>query len=190
MFPWVAMDAVPEAPPVHTWVGRVSVGAGNIGASPENDLLYSDGQYGGARVWTAVDGAWLSLPYLGVGGWAALASRTSQTGTAHLMGPTLNELDLFVGGTLFLYTHLASGRKATFDGYLGLRGGVGVGALGFGSLVSAVAAPVWGVEAGLRLNFIGISLGILQATQRIPTDLGRSYDLGGIYFWVNGYFGG
>jgi hypothetical protein len=165
----------------------LSIGAGGVAPSAESDLLSADGGYGGLRAWVATDAAWLPLSFLGVGGWIALSTRTSPLTLQQTAGPTLNEFDGFLGPIVFLYTNRRRGAKHSLNGYFGVRAGAAVGTLSFGPPGPAMTAPVWGIEGGLRFDMMGVSLGFLSAQTRVPSGLGLNYDMGGLYFWINGY---
>jgi hypothetical protein len=168
------------APPA--WVTRASLGAGTVGPSAERDALDADGGYDNVRAWLAFDAAWLPLPEIGVGGWAAVAWRQSRP---DLGGPRLQEFIGFLGPLVF-----AQFGSRKLQAYVGARAALAVGTLGFDRYGPAMVAPAWGGEIGLRVFFGAISVGYLQAKTRVPTALGRDYDMGGPFVWIGGCFGG
>ena len=193
MLPY-ATDAVFEDPApvvspaplaqVHTWFARVSAGVGPVPGSTEQDLFTAYG-YTATRWWFAADGGWLVSDCLGIGGWIAGSYRSSSAADANGgPAPELNEVDTFVGPTAFLFLDQ---REVTV--YVGVRGGLAFGTPGLGGLGKLMAAPAMGGEVGFRGGPVGLSVGYLFASGRVPGELGRSYDLGGAYFWVNAYVG-
>jgi hypothetical protein len=166
------------------WMGRVGLGVGTVASSAQQKLLDADGGYGGVRWWLSGDAMWLPAPWLGVGGWAAASLRRARPDHG---GPTLTELDGFVGPAVSLRsvsrggTFLATGRLAYAIGSMGMHGlGGVVTALGYGAEIGYVL-PVDKLP-------LGVSLGWLDAPTSPSADGARGDTLGGFYLWLTGTF--
>jgi len=175
-------------PDRHRFFLRLSVGAGMGLISDESQLIdYS--QYGQLfRMWGFIDFGWIPLPHVGIGAWEAATGRATGNALFPNGAPHFYELDTMTGTSLFAFDELKTSRDPITI-YAAFRTGVAFGHAGIGTLERIGTAPAWGAEVGVRVRWIGLSLGVISAIVQVPTELGQRYDLGGAYFLLNGYVG-
>jgi hypothetical protein len=184
--------ADPEPPPTlpeYSWLVRGSVGLGAIPSSREGDVLDKEGYITVPRVWAFLDAAWLPTRHWGMGAWGAIAYRSE--GSSSDSSTVFKERNTLLGPMIFYHHDWAFNRSwGLFSVFGGVRAGIGLGTPGVNGLGPVIDAPAVGIEAGVRFRLFGGSIGYLYAPTRASTELGQTYDLGGLYFLTSVYLGG
>jgi hypothetical protein len=160
---------------------RLELGLGPAGFS-ENTALLDDMGYGGVKLWTTLDGAYMFHPNVGAGLWMGLNRRgASPQGRA-----SLNEVAYFIGAQLPV--KLVGKRALAL--HLTPRAGFASGDVTIDNGIESEAqgAFIWG--GGLNLNsfkyHIGGGVSLMRAVREIQSPLALDHDYGGLYF----HFGG
>jgi hypothetical protein len=184
--------AVPQPPPPpppqppREWIIRFHLGMGGVAQSEQNDALGKEGYGGSPRLIAMADGAWMVNEYFGIGAWGSYGYRTKQPSAR---SPELREstwmlgieAPIVFGSTSNSFRLMLTPRIARAWSTLSLGNG-------------GTANPTWayGGDLGIyspRLHF-GAAMGYLAAPASAPGDLGRPYDLGGLYFLIGGMIDG
>ena len=181
-----APPAPRPAQPPREWIARFHVGIGGVAQSEENDVLAKEGYGGSARFLAMVDGTWMASENFGIGAWGSYGHRAKQPSTG---SPELRESTWMLG----IQAPIVFGSTSdSFRVMLTPRLARAWSTLSLGPGGSALPGWAFGGDLGLyapRLHF-GAALGYLAAPTSSPGDLGRPYDLGGLYFMIGGMIDG
>lgn len=172
------MIPIPPIRKVHWWA-RFEMGAGTYGFGPSN-ALFTELGYGGVKLWTTMDVAWMFHDRVGAGVLIGMNRRSSQPDNA----PALNVASYFV--TAQLPIRLAGDRLWAF--YLTPRGGYAVGDQEFDNDTPTVINHMVTFGGALSFQSFAYHLGGSVAWMHTPAEaqgeLGRSIDFGGLYFML------
>jgi hypothetical protein len=168
-----------------TWWARFELGFGTYGFAENNALIQEMG-YGGVKVWSTIDVAWMFHRRVGAGLLLGMNRLSSQPDNA----PDLNVASYFVAAQLPIL--LAGNRTWAF--YVAPRGGYAAADLDFdneqptdlqhtGTFGGAVSFQSFEYHLGSSIGFMHTPTGALG-------ELGRSMDFGGLYFTLGGTIDG
>jgi hypothetical protein len=160
--------------------GRLQIGLGPPAFSPETSLLRLEG-YGGSKLWIEIDGGHMSSLFgRHVGGalWGAVGHWYSPGSSS---APPLHETDYLAGVEIPVRFG-----TSTIALLAAPRVGVVLGSLSLGGEARSQSAFAWGaqVSAVSSRYHLCSSVSFLSAVVDPPGDLGRSHNLGGLYFSV------
>jgi hypothetical protein len=183
---YAAPPAPPPPQPPREWIIRFHIGMGGVAQSEENDALAKEGYGGSPRFIAMVDGTWMASEYFGIGAWGSYGHRTKQPSTG---SPELRETTWMLG----LQAPIVFGsRSNSFRLMLTPRLARAWSTLSLGNGGTSNPGWAYGGDLGIyspRLHF-GAAMGYLAAPTSAPGDLGRPYDLGGLYFLIGGMIDG
>jgi hypothetical protein len=164
---------------------RLDVGFGSHGFS-ENDTLLDESGFGGVKLWSTLDGAYMFHPRVGGGLWLGLNRRLSEPDTS----AKLHEVAYFIAGQAPVHMwgdRLLSLQLTPRVGYA--TGLVELGGDGGGTFDSGV---MWGLGAS-AMSFeyhLSATASFMRATAGPVGELGGNHDFGGFYFAIGGMLDG
>ena len=121
----------------------------------------------------------------------AILKASGSEGSSSDSSTVFKERNTLFGPMIFYHHDWAFNRSwGLFSLFGGVRAGIGLGTPGVNGLGPVIDAPVVGIEAGVRFRVFGGSIGYLYAPTRASTELGQTYDLGGLYLLASAYLGG
>ena len=183
----VAPPVAPRPPlPPREWIMRFHVGVGSVAHSEEDDALDKEGYGASPRFLAMIDGSWMLNEYLGIGAWGSYGYRSTQPSSG---SPELRESTWMLG----IQAPIVFGSTSdTFRVMLTPRLGRVWSTLSLGGGGSSDPTWAYGGDLGLyspRLHFGG-GIGYLTAPTTPPGELGRPYNVGGLYFMLGGMIDG
>jgi hypothetical protein len=179
----------PRPPPPREWAlpagfGRIQVGLGPPGFSPETSLLRLEG-YGGAKLWIEVDGGYMISPlgrHLGGAVWGGIG-RWFSPGNAST--PAFTEIEYLIGleAPVRFGTRVLSVLAAP-------RLGVTNGTFDLGGTNPFRPAFVGGGQVSAVSSRYHLSVSASYLTARVPTfgPIAHTHDLGGLFFSLGAIF--
>lgn len=164
--------------------GRVQIGLGPPGFSPETSLLRLEG-YGGAKLWVEVDGGYMIGPlghHLGGAVWGGVGRWFSPGGGST---PAFTEFEYFAG----VEAPIRFGTR-TLGVLAAPRIGVANGSFDLGGTSLSRPALVGGGQVSAISSRYHLSLSASYLTARVPTlgPIAPTHDLGGLFFSLGAIF--
>ncbi|MEO7092648.1 MAG: hypothetical protein ABI175_05315 [Polyangiales bacterium] len=174
----------PQAP--REWILRFHLGMGAVAQSEHNDVLAKEGYGGSPRLLAEIDATWMASEFFGIGAWGSYGHRSKQPTNN---SPELRESTWMVGVQAPI---VFGSTSSSFRLMLTPRVARAWSTLSLGSGGTSNPGWAYGGDLGIyspRLHF-GAAMGYLAAPTSAPGDLGRPYDMGGLYFLIGGMIDG
>ncbi|MFP6686729.1 MAG: hypothetical protein VB934_18555 [Polyangiaceae bacterium] len=164
---------------------RIDLGFGTRGFS-ENDTLLAESGFGGLKLWSTLDGAYMIHPRVGAGLWMGLNRRLAEPDES----ARLHEVAYFIAGQAPIHLWGDSLLSLQVAPRLGFATGMlELGGDGGGHFDSGV---MWGLGAS-AMSFdyhLSATASFMRAQAGPPGLLGGDHDFGGLYFAIGGLIGG
>ena len=155
---------------------RLNLGLGPPGLSGNTSLLRTEG-YGGIKLWTTLDAAYMFHRHVGAGVWFGLNRRAS----APEIGPSLNEVSYFVAAQAPI---MIVGSRA-FALHVTPRIGYAAGKVELDTAAESdfQHSVIWGgaIDAISFKYHVTGGIALMRAETGPPGEAGRDHDYGGFY---------